>query len=96
MYYKISSKDYYYVPDPYDTNHEVIVILSNKRNPVDCYSDFYYAYFEKELNPSIKNGEMYWTAKWCEENCFGAWLVGRDISAFADESDAMAFKLRWL
>ena len=40
---------------------------------------------------------------WCEENCCGAWRHGKNgfstvitVYMFAEESDAMAFKLRWM
>jgi len=40
---------------------------------------------------------------WCKENCWGTWMheekgftIELTVYMFSEESDAMAFKLRWM
>ena len=83
MYYEISNNNEY-------------IILSNNRCPLDYNNSFYGYYMGLRLEPCVETGNMYRVAEWCEENCSNNWLVGKSLSAFVDETDAMAFKLRWL
>jgi hypothetical protein len=69
------------------------VILSDNNTESNCWSSFY-SYSIPYYIIGIEN--HYNIAKWCDDNCSGAWLVGRDESAFVDGNDATAFKLMWL
>ena len=85
MYYELNQAGDYYI-------REFYVIISKEKNPVNVDDKFYCCTVEKEFD---FNEEQYNTAVWCEENCIDEWLVGCITSAFKDEKDAMAFKLRW-
>ena len=82
--------------EKYYNNHYLIktvsVIISKKNNPIDCDSDFY----SYSIITHLYDEKQYDAAIWCEENCIDEWLVGARTSAFKNEQDAMAFKLRWI
>lgn len=92
MYYEVSLSGEYCMSGPRD----LCVILSNKKNPAECDNGFYRYQVNIWFSPEVDGGDLYEVALWCEENCSGDWLAGAETSAFIDELDVVAFKLRWL
>lgn len=59
----------------------------------NCFYEIYaYSCEHKFKTPD----DMIEAAQFIDENFHGKWLIGRDISGFELEIDAMAFKLGWL
>ena len=61
--------------------------------------DFPYSLYHTEWNiftSHMDNALVLKYAEWCEANIEDNWFVGYAWCGFFDESDAAAFKLRWL
>ncbi len=59
----------------------------------------YYVFVEMDLNKFgnlINQGIIEEIKSWCEDNCWGKWDGNGLIFMFELETDAAAFKLRWL
>ena len=73
-----------------DTGGMAIILKDSSCNPL--YKKYAYSYKHRFKTPE----EMLEAAQFIDENFHGKWLIGRDISGFELEIDAMAFKLGWL
>ena len=59
----------------------------------------YHVFVKVDLNKFgslINQGVIEETKSWCEDNCWGKWDGNGLIFMFELESDAAAFKLRWM
>ncbi|KKN08996.1 hypothetical protein LCGC14_1051170 [marine sediment metagenome] len=59
----------------------------------------YHVFVETDLNKFgnlINEGIIEETKSWCEDNCWGKWDGNGLIFMFELETDAAAFKLRWI
>jgi len=83
MYYDTISENYPICSRIYS------IILKDKS--LSCHVVEYSFWFPKRLSSK----EMFQVAEWCDENLKDDYLVGVNASGFEDESDAMAFRLRW-
>lgn len=73
-----------------DVGGMTIILKDSSCNPL--YEKYAYHYGYKFKTPD----DMIEAAQFIDENFHGKWLIGRDISGFELEIDAMAFKLGWL
>ena len=104
MYYEIDEDGTYVVHFPIWSRimgqyhiHKTygIASRSTRLSPIDF--DFV-VHFERILQPqrwSHDNDRVYQLAEWCNENLNDDWIIHNSHSRFTNESDAMAFKLRW-
>lgn len=86
MYYERIDSDYGY-PVCGDTT---AVIIKDKSLSWEANN------FLFQVNKDLDGKEMIEAAKWCDKNLKDDYLVGKDISGFENEHDAIAFKLRWM
>ena len=53
-------------------------------------------HYPNEIIIELSREEGFEMAKYMEENASGDWLIGCSVSGFELDTDAMAFKLRWM
>ena len=103
MYYEID-EDGSYIVIGYIWNkimqqyhsHKICGILSEKEEFFPTYE--FIVRYPEVLQPRMlysDNIRIYEMAEWCEKNLNDKWAVGIVKSGFQDETDAMAFKLKW-
>jgi len=77
--------------DGYPTCGEATAIILKNKSLSRKASNFLF-----RVNRKLNGKEMLEVAAWCDRNLKDDYLVGKDVSGFKDEHDAMAFKLRWI
>lgn len=88
MYYEYIDDDDY--PVCREKSRKWYIILKDKSSPHHVYEYLFH------FNVFLNSEEIFKIAEWCDENLKEDYLIGSNISGFVNESDAIAFKLRWL
>lgn len=86
MYYKRIDSD-----DGYPVCGDATAVILKRKSLSRDFNDFLF-----QINKRLDGKKMLEAAEWCDKNLKDDYLVGKDISGFKNEHDAIAFKLRWM